>query len=108
MTRYLNPLVVERLHRYWEGNEDDIEKLFTLLDGWIYILGPGPEIPNCDNCRQELDLYWKTCPSCHNITAICYNCNECYHCETSNQSPGCCQCGDSCGAYICRFCKQDY
>ena len=102
----LNPLIVARLRKYWMYPEPEkLDDLFCELDGWMHILGPGPYLPICANCRNELGFDWQLCPSCSIGNVICSTCYECYNCEVSYASPGCCECGSSCGAYICRDCK---
>ena len=101
----LNPLIVARLRKYWMQPEVELGKLLYQLDGWIHLLGPGPDIPICNNCRSELSFDWRLCPLCCLPNAICSTCYACYDCERKYASPGCCECGSSCGAYICRDCK---
>ena len=106
MSTPLNPLIVARLRKYWMYPEPEkLDDLFCELEGWIHLLGPGPAMPICDNCRCELSFDWRLCSNCPVQNVICNNCYECYDCETGFTSPGCCECGTSCGAYICRDCK---
>ena len=106
MPKPLNPLIVARLRKYWMCPEPEtLDDLFCELDGWLHLLAPGPAMPICDNCRCELSFDWRLCPNCSGQNTLCNRCYECYDCETGFASPGCCECGTSCGAYICRDCK---
>ena len=105
MSTPLNPLVVARLRKYWRYPNVELGRLLDELDGWIYILGPGPATPICDSCRQELSFNWTLCKYCSHATAICHACIECYNCQQLYASPGCCECGVDCGAYMCQECK---
>ena len=113
----LNPLIIARLRLFW-ANKNDIElgRLLYELDSWVDILGPGPNMPKCDNCKKELDFGWGLCQFCPK--PICWKCYQCGCCafddedypesyEDYPESPGCCECGDSCGAYMCSTCKID-
>ena len=101
----LNPLIVARLRKYWIEPVVDLDGLLQELDGWISLLGPGPAIPTCDCCQTDLSFDWHLCASCSSGNIICNKCYECYDCEAGYASPGCCECGSSCGAYICHDCK---
>ena len=102
----LNPLIVARLRKYWMSPKPKkLDDLCCELDNWIHLLGPGPAMPICDNCRNELSFDWRLCPNCHHNHVLCNSCYECYDCRMLYASPGCCECGSSCGAYICRDCK---
>ena len=72
MSTPLNPLVVARLRKYWRYPNVELGRLLDELDGWIYILGPGPATPICDSCRQELSFNWTLCKYCSHATAICH------------------------------------
>jgi len=111
MSLSLNPLVVARLRKYWLYTDTDLDELLYTLEGWIHILGPGPEIPQCDNCQKKLSLDWKICTFCPrgSPAPLCSHCYQCSGCENAERSDGCCMCGDSCGAYMCSSCKgSDY
>lgn len=106
MPTLLNPLIVARLRKYWMQPEPEkLDDLFCELDGWVHLLGPGPDVPTCNTCRNELSFDWHLCSNCSIGNVICSTCYECYDCEVSYASSGCCECGTSCGAYICRDCK---
>jgi len=107
----LNPLIIARLRKYWLYADIDIYKLLYILEGWVHILGPGPEIPQCDNCQKNLSLDWAICQFCPMGFPIplCPQCYQCAECEKAERSDGCCLCGDSCGADMCSSCKaSDY
>ena len=106
MSTPLNPLIVARLRKYWIYPEPEkLDDLFCELDGWIHLLGPGPAMPICDNCREELSFDWRLCKNCPTYNVLCNSCYECYDCQMRYASSGCCECGTSCGAYVCRDCK---
>ena len=108
MSKPLNPLIIARLRKYWLSPDIKLGELLSELDSWIYILGPGPQAPICENCRGELNFNWKLCYSCNGSSVLCETCNECYNCqalENSENSAGCCDCGEPCGAYMCQYCK---
>ena len=106
MPKPLNPLIVARLRKYWMYPEPEkLDNLFCELDGWVYLLGPGPAMPICNNCRCELSFDWRLCPNCSEQNLLCNRCYECYNCEIGYASEGCSICGSSCGAYVCRYCK---
>ena len=112
MSTPLNPLIVARLRKYWMYPEPEkLDDLFCELEGWIHLLGPGPAMPICDNCRNELSFDWKLCRNCYTGNVLCNVCFECYDCTRykmfgdAYDSEGCCECGTSCGAYICHDCK---
>ena len=108
MSPPLNPLVVARLRKYWLGADITLGELIYTLEGWIHILGPGPHIPQCDNCQKDLSLDWKICKYCpknSTPTPICPQCYQCAACEDAEEEVGCCICGTSCGAYMCSICK---
>lgn len=110
MSKILNPLVVARLRKYWYNEEYNrgikLAVLLYEMEGWIHILGSGPDISKCDNCSRNLDLGWRLCKFCSYATAICWECYQCGHCEDAERSEGCGECGASCGAYMCRDCKR--
>ena len=111
----LNPLVVARLRKYWtrpQKERVELGHLLAELHCWVCILGPGPNVPTCDNCRQKLNFDWKLCATCTRV--ICNGCDQCYQCESfeddnrdEDDSLGCPMCGESCGAYMCRSCRRD-
>ena len=106
----LNPLIVARLRKYWECPKVELGELLSQLDGWIYILGPGPNSPTCDNCEKDLNFDWKLCSLCSYTTnAICNECHRCHDCtyDEDEDSEGCYQCGASCGAYMCQGCRAE-
>ena len=112
MSTPLNPLIVARLRKYWMYPEPEkLDDLFCELEGWIHLLSPGPAMPICDNCRNELSFDWKLCRNCYTGNVLCNVCFECYECARyqlfgdAYDSEGCCECGTSCGAYVCRDCK---
>ena len=104
----LNPLIVARLRKYWYKYDKELGELLHELEGWIYILGSGPNMPKCDYCRKDLSLDWRLCKYCPNPTALCHECYQCSACEDAewtDKSDGCQICGTSCGAYVCRYCR---
>ena len=107
MSQLLNPLIVARLRKYWACEDMELGELLYMLEGWIHILGPGPNIPRCDNCQTDLSLDWKTCKFCPrgSPAPLCPYCYQCSECEYAERSDGCYVCGSSCGADICSFCK---
>ena len=103
----LNPLIVARLRKHWMHPDVKLGILLEELKGWVHLLGPGPYIPTCNTCQKELSFDWRLCLNCSIGNVICSTCYECYNCEVSYASSGCCACGNSCGAHICRDCKID-
>ena len=75
MSTPLNPLIVARLRKYWMYPEPEkLDDLFYELEGWIHLLGPGPAIPICDNCREELSFDWRLCENCPTYNILCNSC----------------------------------
>ena len=102
----LNPIVIARLRKYWYKNEEcDLDQLLYELEGWIALLGPGPTHPKCENCCKNVGLDWKLCRYCPSRTVVCWKCYQCSKCDEDSLSSGCCECGESCGAYMCKACK---
>ncbi len=103
----LNPIVIARLRKYWYKNEEcDLDQLLYELEGWIVLLGPGPTHTKCENCCKNVGLDWKLCRYCPSGRVVCWKCYQCSKCEEEDSmSSGCCECGESCGAYMCKACK---
>ena len=103
----LNPLIVARLRKYWLNNEKDVDRLLYKLEDWVYIFGPGPGAPICDSCWRGLSFVWSLCKFCSDGTPICWECYQCSKCEDIERGDVCCECGRTCGAYMCKDCKND-
>ena len=109
MTTPLNPLIVERIRIFWKvGNKASIKDLLYELEGWQYLLGPGPKVPKCDCCYKNLNINWRSCVGgCSPCSIICPKCYQCRWCEDAYRSDGCAECGISCGAGRCSDCKNE-
>ena len=111
----LNPLIVARLRKYWYKYDKELGELLYEMEGWIHILGSGPNVPKCNCCQKDLSLDWRLCKYCIGPTPLCHACYQCSDCENNErentewgyESDGCQICGTSCGAYVCRYCKND-
>ena len=106
MSTPLNPLIVARLRKYWNKYDIELGCLLYELEGWVHILGPGPNMPKCEYCKCDLCFDWKLCKNCSNSAPLCYKCYQCSYCENAERSEGCSECGVSCGAYMCLECKR--
>jgi hypothetical protein len=116
----LNPLIVEHIKfALTNGSFDnfyseDFIEFFNDCDNRIYALG-NPNKVTCDCCNIGLDANWEIKPTSSSLWAICSNCfNNYIHTDIIDYDydydydyDHCIDCGESCGAYICRWCKKD-
>ena len=109
----LNPLIVEILKLGLLGggfddyNFNQMREFFNDCDARIYALGSQV---TCDNCHIGLGPYWEIKPTRTCLRAVCNNCynnNDLVNTRSDYQADYCTECGEECGADLCKYCRGD-